>query len=55
MTPTHPKRIALQCNDCINSRNLDGLAQLMTDNHTFIDTADNTMQGKQNCLATLHR
>jgi predicted SnoaL-like aldol condensation-catalyzing enzyme len=32
-----PKLIALQFNDCINSRDLDGLARLMTEEHTFID------------------
>ena len=51
MTPTDPQSIALQFNDYINARDIDGLAQLMTDDHTFIDTADNTIQGKQSCLA----
>lgn len=51
MTTTDPKSIALQFNDCINNRNIDGLAQLMKDDHTFIDTADRTVHGKQNCLS----
>ena len=51
MTTTDPKSIALQFNSYINDRDIDGLAQLMTDDHTFIDTVDSTVHGKQSCLA----
>ena len=37
--------IALQFNDCINDQNLDGLVNLMTDNHVFIDSANNHIIG----------
>ena len=37
MIPKDPKLIALRFNDCINSKDLDGLARLMTDDHTFVD------------------
>jgi len=44
------KSIALRFNDCINNRNLDGLADLMTDDHKFIDSAENAINGKGICL-----
>ena len=44
-----PKTIALQFNDCINSRNLGGLMSLMADDHSFIDTGNNLIKGKPNC------
>jgi hypothetical protein len=43
-----PETIALQFNNCINSRNLTGLTDLMTDNHLFIDSANNRVAGKLN-------
>jgi endonuclease VIII len=36
-------------NDCINARDLDGLAALMTDDHTFVDAAGGTVEGKPAC------
>jgi ketosteroid isomerase-like protein len=44
------KRIALQFNDCINARDINGLARLMADDHAFIDSEGNTVSGKENCL-----
>lgn len=41
-----PTTIALRFNDCINARDLQGLAALMTDDHTFIDSADHAVHGK---------
>ena len=32
-----PKLIALLFNECINNQDVDGLARLMTEDHTFID------------------
>ena len=40
--------VALQFNDCINSQNLISLVDLMTDNHLFIDSANNSIVGKLN-------
>ncbi|MDD5544140.1 MAG: nuclear transport factor 2 family protein [Acidobacteriia bacterium] len=42
-----PKSIALQFNNCINNRDLDGLAKLMSDDHTFIDREGKVSQSKQ--------
>jgi hypothetical protein len=32
-----PKLVALLFNECINNQDVDGLARLMTEDHTFID------------------
>ncbi len=37
---------ALRFNDKINQQDLEGLAQLMTDDHTFIDNAGEVTKGK---------
>lgn len=37
-------------NDCINSRDIEGLSRLMTDDHVFIDTAGSAVSGKSACL-----
>jgi ketosteroid isomerase-like protein len=44
------KAIALQFNEYINKQNIDGLATLMTDDHTFIDSANNIIHGKEKSL-----
>jgi ketosteroid isomerase-like protein len=41
-----PAEVALRFNDCINNRDLQGLAALMTNDHTFIDSVDNAVRGK---------
>jgi ketosteroid isomerase-like protein len=41
------KTIALKFNECINSRDLEGLAALMTDDHTIIDSANAAVRGKE--------
>ncbi len=38
MTHNEAEHVAIQFNDCINSADLEGLASLMTDDHTFIDS-----------------
>ena len=43
-----PETIALQFNNCINNQNLVGLVDLMTDDHLFIDSANNSVVGKLN-------
>jgi ketosteroid isomerase-like protein len=42
--------IALQFNACINARDLEGLAALITDDHTFIDSANNIVRGKEHVV-----
>ena len=37
-------------NDCINHQDLEGLAQLTTDEHKFVDSAAGTVSGKDACL-----
>lgn len=42
--------VALEFNSRINGRDLDGLADLMSDDHTFVDTDGNVTSGKPACL-----
>ena len=42
--------VAVRFNGCINDRDIEGLATLMTDDHTFIDSGDNVVQGKSDAL-----
>ena len=41
-----PKQAVLLFNECINTRNLDGLARLMTEDHVFVDRDGNVHQPK---------
>ena len=41
-----PKIIALQFNECISRADINGLSSLMTENHIFIDMANNRIVGK---------
>ncbi|MDF1538575.1 MAG: nuclear transport factor 2 family protein [Candidatus Thorarchaeota archaeon] len=43
---TNPSAVALRFNLMINTRNLDGLSELMTDDHTFIDSSNDVHAGK---------
>jgi ketosteroid isomerase-like protein len=45
-----PEEVANQFNECINRRNLAGLAALMTDDHAFTDTLGATVPGKEKCV-----
>ena len=47
MTNDEQQSIVLHFNECINSRDIQGLASLMTDDHRFIDVANQSVQGKQ--------
>jgi hypothetical protein len=38
-------------NDCINRRDLDGLARLMSDDHTLVDTAGSAVTGISACVS----
>jgi ketosteroid isomerase-like protein len=51
MSDDHQKTIALRFNECINSRDLDELAALLTDDHTFIDSANAAVHGKERVVA----
>jgi len=44
------KMIALQFNECINSQDIDGLARLMTEDHTFIDREGKAHQPKESMV-----
>ena len=41
------RALTVEFNEHINNGDLDGLAKLMTDDHTFIDTADQVIRGKR--------
>ena len=41
-----PKAIAMQFQNCINNADIDGLSELMTENHVFIDMENNRIEGK---------
>jgi ketosteroid isomerase-like protein len=45
-----PRALTVKFNEHINNRDLDGLAALMTDDHTFIDTAGHAIHGRSTCL-----
>jgi hypothetical protein len=46
MNQASPNIIVMSFNDFITRRDIDGLSKLMTDNHVFIDAANNTISGK---------
>ena len=49
------RRLVLAFNDCINARDVVGLASLMTDDHAFIDTEGNSVSGRGACLDAWRR
>jgi hypothetical protein len=44
-----PMGVAMAFNERINAHDLAGLVALMTDDHAFFDTADETVRGKAAC------
>jgi ketosteroid isomerase-like protein len=44
-----PATIAARFNDRINARDIAGLASLMTEDHTFIDTEGRVVSGMRDC------
>jgi ketosteroid isomerase-like protein len=46
----HPPGIVMSFNECINRGDLAGLSRLMTDDHVFIDSANNTISGRERCV-----
>jgi ketosteroid isomerase-like protein len=47
MSDKDPKLVVLQFNECINNRDLQGLSELMTEDHVFIDSSDDIHRGKE--------
>jgi ketosteroid isomerase-like protein len=45
-----PEDVAIEFNQCINRRDLAGLAELMTEDHAFTDTLGATVPGKAQCV-----
>ncbi len=45
---TDPKAIARQFNEHVNNQNIIGLAELMTENHRFVDRKGKMVEGKGN-------
>jgi len=45
-----PKKVTLRFNECINNRDIKALSNLMTDDHTFIDSDNRTNAGKLSCI-----
>lgn len=43
--------VVLKFNDYINDHDIDGLEALMSDDHIFIDSVDNSTIGKANCIS----
>jgi ketosteroid isomerase-like protein len=50
MIPDPQHAVVRQFNESINRRDLAALAALMTADHTFIDSADDAVHGKENVL-----
>jgi ketosteroid isomerase-like protein len=50
MKPQELISTALKFNEKINQQDLEGLAELMTDDHMFVDSDNNKTKGKQTML-----
>ncbi len=44
------RAVALQFNECITNRDIEGLGRLMTDDHTFIDRENKVSRSKTSML-----
>jgi ketosteroid isomerase-like protein len=44
------EKVVMAFNDCISRRDLAGLSNMMTDDHVFIDSANHTVSGKEQCI-----
>jgi ketosteroid isomerase-like protein len=49
-TAVDSRAVTVKFNEHINNRDLDGLAALMTEDHTLIDTAGHATCGRSKCL-----
>ncbi|MFC5218447.1 nuclear transport factor 2 family protein [Streptomyces coerulescens] len=45
-----PGEVVRRFNAAINDRDLDGLASLMSEDHTFVDSGGGAVRGKQACV-----
>lgn len=50
MNKKDPKLTVLQFNECINKQDIEGLSNLMADNHVFIDSSDDVHRGKESMI-----
>jgi ketosteroid isomerase-like protein len=41
--------VVVRFNGCINGQDLDGLSALMSDDHTFVDSAGTAVVGRASC------
>jgi ketosteroid isomerase-like protein len=55
MNKDNQKTVALQFNEYINNRDIFGLENLMTANHSFIDSGNNMVLGKDKVLEAWKR
>ncbi|MBO0684304.1 MAG: nuclear transport factor 2 family protein [Candidatus Dormibacteraeota bacterium] len=51
MGQTTPELVVVRFNEGINGRDLEALARLMSDDHVFIDSVGERVEGRQPCLA----
>lgn len=51
MDNLEPKQIVIQFNECINKRDIEGLSDLMSDDHLFIDSSGQSQQGREAMIA----
>lgn len=51
MNNTSPQEIVLAFNERINNQDLEGLAAMMTEDHTFIDSSNEVHKGKEQMVA----
>jgi len=51
MKPQELMTVALKFNEKINQQDLKGLAELMTEGHTFVDSDNNATKGKKTMLS----
>ena len=47
MKKKDPQLIILEFNECINNQDINGLTNLMTEDHTFIDSENRIDKGKE--------
>lgn len=47
---TEGEALAIRFNECISARDVEGLAHLMSEDHTFVDTAGTAIAGRAACL-----
>ncbi|HMB91957.1 MAG TPA: nuclear transport factor 2 family protein [Rhodothermales bacterium] len=50
MEPDAAYKLVVQFNDCIAAQDIDGLASLLAEEHSFIDTTGNIITGGQDVL-----